>query len=476
MLSVLKADFKIALVWVWLLLFLLVPAALRAAAPVVYHGTVTAAKLNVRSGPSQDARVLMVLEKGTRVDVTAVKGGIGGWVTIQHKNLQGYVRNRPVYIALLPVGAAEKQQSSDTLKPDPRIQEKKQAIETRISAEEEQIDRFSQKEIHIIEGLNQIDYTLNQARIKADALSKESRHLEQSIAAIQTDRQKLAEQIQENQVYAGERLCALYRMHNIGSLDMMGMPASVFDFFVSQNAMKRVVLSDFQAIENQIQDLGKFQLLAAQLAEQREAKAKLEQDLALQIRIQEKESRKKEAILDEIRKKKALSQAAVASLKDASMRLDAKISAMGKQQAPASMSGTVFSRLKGRLPPPVNGKIVSRFGPSRSGNYNSFTFQSGIDIKVERGEPVRSVFKGEVIFAEWLKGYGNLLIIDHGENYYTLYAHVQEFFKQKGETVDSEEVIATAGDTGSIKGLCLHFEVRHHGKPMDPLKWLSKGA
>ncbi|MCF8091550.1 MAG: M23 family metallopeptidase, partial [Desulfotignum sp.] len=80
------------------------------------------------------------------------------------------------------------------------------------------------------------------------------------------------------------------------------------------------------------------------------------------------------------------------------------------------------------------------------------------------------------IFAEWLKGYGNLVIIDHGENYYTLYAHLQEMFKKKGEAVNKGEVIATAGDTGSVKGLCLHFELRHHGRPVDPLKWLEKGA
>jgi septal ring factor EnvC (AmiA/AmiB activator) len=95
---------------------------------------------------------------------------------------------------------------------------------------------------------------------------------------------------------------------------------------------------------------------------------------------------------------------------------------------------------------------------------------------VERGEPVRSVFKGEVLFAQWLKGYGNLVIINHGDNYYTLYAHVEEIFKKKGETVDTGEVIATAGDTGSVKGLCLHFEVRHHGKPVNPMQWISKGA
>jgi len=124
----------------------------------------------------------------------------------------------------------------------------------------------------------------------------------------------------------------------------------------------------------------------------------------------------------------------------------------------------------------VKGKIISKYGPSSTGDYKSFTFQKGIDIKVERGEPVKSVFKGEVMFAQWLKGYGNLMIIDHGDNYYTLYAHVEEIFKRKGETVKTGDVIATAGDTGSIKGMCLHFEVRHHGKPENPMKWLKKGV
>lgn len=125
---------------------------------------------------------------------------------------------------------------------------------------------------------------------------------------------------------------------------------------------------------------------------------------------------------------------------------------------------------------PVEGEIISEFGSSAPGNYKVFTFQKGIDIKVVRGEPVKTVFKGEVMFAQWLKGYGNVLIINHGDHYYTLYAHVEEMFKKEGEAVETGDVIATAGDTGSIKGMCLHFEVRHHGKPVDPMKWLRKGA
>jgi septal ring factor EnvC (AmiA/AmiB activator) len=102
-------------------------------------------------------------------------------------------------------------------------------------------------------------------------------------------------------------------------------------------------------------------------------------------------------------------------------------------------------------------------------------FRSGIDISADRGEPVYAVFPGQVLYSSWFKGYGNMLIIDHGGHYYTVYAHVEEIFKQKGERVEDNEVIATVGDSGSLEGPGLYFEVRHHGKPLDPAKWIKKG-
>ena len=103
-------------------------------------------------------------------------------------------------------------------------------------------------------------------------------------------------------------------------------------------------------------------------------------------------------------------------------------------------------------------------------------FRSGIDIQAERGEPVRAVFRGEVLFAQWFKGYGNMLIIDHGEKYYTVYAHAQELFKKQGDFVETNEVVATVGNTASLSNVTsLYFEVRHQGKPIDPLTWLITG-
>ena len=124
---------------------------------------------------------------------------------------------------------------------------------------------------------------------------------------------------------------------------------------------------------------------------------------------------------------------------------------------------------------PVKGKIISFFGPFKNKKFNVVNFQSGIKIKADRGEPIRAVSDGHILYASWFKGYGNMIIIDHGNSYYTVYAHAEELFTSKGDRVEAGQVVATVGDSGSMIGPNLHFEIRHHGKPIDPLEWFKKG-
>ncbi len=483
----------------------------------IYKGIVTSFKLNIRQTPSRYADVVIVVEKGNVVKVLEKKGGIGSWLTVEYKGNKGYIRNRPQYVKLIPVPVKKVVSKKETkkpvkkvkvipkpekkvvletakkpeIKPDKQLskkpetkpgtkivkktESKKQNIQAKIQTQKKMVESFSQKEIEIIEGLNEIDFSLNKARLKVTSLSTEAIGLEEKIGKLSKKRERLATQIALNREYAGKRLGALYKMNMIGRLDSAGLPSSVFDFFLQQNSMKRIITYDFNVLEKQGDDLKQFELLESELKKEVELKTRLETELKDQIRINKKETLKRELILKEIQKKKRLSLAAVDALREAEVQLDNQIASLQKGEiAPKGPSS--FLNYKGRLKYPVKGKIISKFGPSSTGDYKSFTFQKGIDIKVERGEPVKSIFKGEVMFAQWLKGYGNLMIVDHGDNYYTLYAHVEEIFKSKGESVNTGEVIATAGDTGSIKGMCLHFEVRHHGKPENPMKWLKKGA
>ncbi len=348
-------------------------------------------------------------------------------------------------------------------------------IHAKIQTQKKIVKTFSQKEINILDRLNEIDHGLNKARIKALALSKEILRLQEKIGQLSQDKNSLQKKIDLTRKYAGKRLTALYKMNMIGRLDVAGQPPSVFDFFLQQNSMKRVINADFQILEDQGSDLEKFETLEQELEKEIQAKTMLESKLNAQIMYNKQESKKKGLLLKDIRQKKKLSLAIIESLTQAAQKLDNKIKNIQKgRKAPSGNNS--FSSYQGRLMTPAPGKIISNFGLSQIGDYNSFTFRKGIDIKVEKGEAVKSVFNGKVLFAQWLKGYGNLLVIDHGDNYYTLYAHVEEIFKQKGETVKTGEIIATTGDTGSIKGTCLHFEIRHHGKAVNPIKWLKKGA
>ncbi|MCF6247544.1 MAG: peptidoglycan DD-metalloendopeptidase family protein [Desulfobacula sp.] len=510
MLSFFKTNIKIALVPIGRIglvglvgLSFLWPEVASAQKPVLYKGVINSFKLNIRQSPSRHSDVVIVVEKNQQVDVIEKKGGIGSWLTVIYKGKKGYIRNRSQYIRLVPAVPIKMDKSiKKSVKPGKKLQKKlekktagksekkiekkltkktvrkvekaqKKEIKKKIQTQEKMVETFSQKEVEIIEGLNEIDYALNKARIKVSALSIESMQLEAGIQTLSKDITRLAADIALSRRYAGRRLKALYKMNMIGRLDAAGRPASVFDFFLQQNSMKRILFSDFKMLEKQSRDLEKFESLEGELKKEIQAKNLLEDDLNDQIRINKKETLKREMILREIRKKKKLSLAAVESLKNSEQQLDNRINSLQKGQIVNTSS---FSNYKGRLNPPVRGRIISRYGPASTGDYKSFTFQKGIDIKVERGEPVKSVFKGEIMFAQWLKGYGNLLIINHGDNYYTLYAHVEEIFKQQGERVETGEVVATAGDTGSIKGMNLHFEIRHHGKPVNPMKWLRKGA
>ncbi len=127
-----------------------------------------------------------------------------------------------------------------------------------------------------------------------------------------------------------------------------------------------------------------------------------------------------------------------------------------------------FSRLRGKLRLPVRGELLSRFGsPRTEGNGSS----KGVFIRSIEGQQVRSIASGRVVFADWMRGFGNLLIVDHGETYLSVYGNNEALLKQPGDAVAAGEPIATVGSTGGSAETGLYFELRHLGKAFDPLRW-----
>jgi murein hydrolase activator len=129
---------------------------------------------------------------------------------------------------------------------------------------------------------------------------------------------------------------------------------------------------------------------------------------------------------------------------------------------------------KGRLLPPVKGKFLNNFGRVKDKKYKTHIVYNGVNIVSKKGTPVRNVFNGKVLYTGKLEGYGNIIIVGHGKDYHSLYGHLDDIITKVGNSVLPDQIIGRSGDTGSIIGESLYFEMRHKGLPIEPTAWLIK--
>jgi murein DD-endopeptidase MepM/ murein hydrolase activator NlpD len=170
-----------------------------------------------------------------------------------------------------------------------------------------------------------------------------------------------------------------------------------------------------------------------------------------------------------IREKPALGKRVAQELAREDARLGDRVRAL-----PPTPPTGVAAR-KGRLPSPCPGAILEvPYGKVVNLKFNTVTFQRGWDLRAAAGTPVHAPAPGKVAHAAWFGGYGNLLIVDHGAGVHTLYAHLGEFAKAVGDEVREGEVLGRIGDTGSLKGAYLYFELREDGKAVDPATWIGR--
>jgi len=360
------------------------------------------------------------------------------------------------------------------------IERKAQDIDREIEKGKAKIQEFSNRETDIILKLNQVDQALNRSRKRIARLSHEIAGLEKKISETAAASDELVAQIKVKEAYVAGRLAALYKLNWLGKFHVLASAESLQDLLQRKKAIERILAYDEEVIGELIDNRLRLDTVRSSLETHRNEKRQRADAYQKQIKQMAVERSQRSGLLVRVRKEKSVQEAAIESLKQAARDLDEKIKNLGMRStlAPSEEYRTVkpFQAFKGLLKMPVKGRIVSLFGKFKNTRYDVLNFRSGIEIQTERGEPVTAVYSGKILYADWFKGYGNMIIIDHGDNYYTVYAHIEEAFKSTGDAVESGEVIATVGDTGSITGPKLYFEVRHHGKPLDPMQWLETAS
>lgn len=202
--------------------------------------------------------------------------------------------------------------------------------------------------------------------------------------------------------------------------------------------------------------------LSAQLRDQRREVKGLERDESRLTRLVEALSR---VIADEARKQAKKPRPAAPTAVSPGRSND-KV----PESSVVEAIGTAFAKLKGALRLPVRGELASRFGSPRSGGGPSW---KGLFIRTQPGQEVRAVAAGRVVFADWMRGFGNLLILDHGQGYLTIYGNNEAVLKAVGETVRTGDPVATTGASGGSEESGLYFEMRHEGRAFDPMTWAT---
>jgi septal ring factor EnvC (AmiA/AmiB activator) len=249
----------------------------------------------------------------------------------------------------------------------------------------------------------------------------------------------------------------------------------------------RVALSgdDPSDIGRRLYYLGRISAAAAGLlGEQRAALAELERlaadakDRAARLREIERASRAdRERLLAERRARQRLLQSLAADirknrkemrvLKADEQRLARIVAALA---IPSTSVKDSFAALRGKLPAPVRGELTLRFGAPRGA---AGLEAKGVFIRAPQGQAVRAIARGQVVYADWMRGFGNLLILDHGESYLSIYANNDSLLKELGDPVAPGEPIATTGSSGGNEETGLYFEMRHLGRAFDPLRWVK---
>jgi septal ring factor EnvC (AmiA/AmiB activator) len=285
----------------------------------------------------------------------------------------------------------------------------------------------------------------------------------------------------------GPRLNARYRMGREGYLRFLLGSRSIADVLRRHRLFNSLLEHDLDALavlrfHTDGARAARDDLVAARKELVDSAQAETDKKQALQAKVEAQR-----VLVASVQEERATHEEAVHELEEAEKDLTARLGDIQRnlppaapQAAPAMIAPEItlkasIRKARGKLLfPSAKGRVEARFGRAVDPRFGTITLQNGIDVRAPRGTKVFAVWDGKVVHAGWFRGFGNLLIVDHGDSIFSLMAHLDSLEKAIGDTVRTGDEVGTVGDTGSLKGSYLYFELRDGQKPLDPELWLSK--
>ena len=363
-------------------------------------------------------------------------------------------------------------------------QKRLQQTEKQLREEQQKAADARARETSVLAELEVIEQRLADKQREVVRLDTRIKRAAGDVKSLRGEIQQLETQRSGQQAALGRRLRAMYKVHvQGGALPMLlsgedpATRAAAVRHLTSLASLDARLIQEYRGTTDRLEDRrGREESRQKDLATLR-ADAQREQSEV------DRDAAKRRILLAKVRDERAYHERMVGELTEAARRLEAFIRDLQAKQRrvakiPPPKPGTEtlpavgFGTLRGRLPWPTEGRVVSAYGAQVHPRFGTRTFRNGVDIEAGEGRDVAAVFAGHVVYTGWFKGYGNLIILDHDNEYYTLYAHVADIVVKEGDDVRQGQRIGTVGDTGSLEGPRLYFEVRYQGKPQNPEQWL----
>ncbi len=352
-----------------------------------------------------------------------------------------------------------------------------QRIKREMREKKKELKRADRKERSILSDLDKLDRDIQAGKAE---LARQQKQLTEAEEALRDSERRNGEigsgLVGLKRVYA-ERLRAYYKMSRSGFGPAVLASTDLNDALHKMKYIGMIAARDRALIADYAKALDALGREQSELVAKKATLLERRKSIEAGKRELEARKRKKAALLADVRGRKGAYEETLRELEESSASLWAMIKKADRDRAaavPAQQPARVSGQEKNRFPWPADGKVLTRFGMQRHPQFGTMVFRRGIEIEVREGEPVRAAGDGRVVYADWYKGYGKLVIIEHGPGFYTLYGNLSQVNVAKDEPAAKGGVIGTAGDTGSLKGSKLYFEVRRNGEAQDPLLWLAK--
>jgi septal ring factor EnvC (AmiA/AmiB activator) len=272
----------------------------------------------------------------------------------------------------------------------------------------------------------------------------------------------------------GKILTILYKYGRINFIDFIIEADDMGSLLQGNKHLVLLAQHQDQIVADYLQTLNELRAAEKKLEDKKQEVSKLIQNAEQKKQELEAEEKKNKTLIAQIEQNKTTHLKTMEELQDRAVQLQNLMKKILNSQLPPSITLIPLYEKKGALPWPVTGRVVTRYGLQRHPRFSTITMNNGVEIAPEKNVIVKCIHPGTVAYTDHFQGYGNLIIIDHGMSYYSLYGHCSDFLVKKGEPVQADQSIAVVGDYSSLKGTTLYFEIRYKTKPLNPLQWLKR--